>query len=60
MKVKSTILFVILDDGSIRQVILDEKQKDAIKHTLYFICDTVKCSTVDFSDVMILPENNKT
>ncbi len=55
---KSIIVFAVLDDGSIRQVLLSEEGKEVIKDSIKLISDdTIKCSHVDFSDVMKLPED---
>ena len=55
---KSIIVFAVLDNGSIRQVLLSEEGKEVIKDTIKLISDdTIKCSHVDFSEVMQLAEN---
>ena len=57
---KSIIVFAVLDNGSIREVMLDKDQKDVIKHTLNLVSNrTIKCSTIDFSEVIQLPENEE-
>lgn len=54
---KSVIVFAVLDNGGIHQVILDKNQKDVIE---YVVSNrTIKCSTVDFSEVIQLPENEE-
>lgn len=55
MIIKSVIVFAVLDDGSIHQVLLSEEEKGLIKNTLYLIAhDSVKCSDIDFSSVLKL------
>lgn len=58
MIMKSIIVFAVLDDGSIRQILLSEEEKEVIKSTINLISnDTIKCSHIDFNDVMQLPGN---
>lgn len=57
MIIKSVIVFAVLDDGSIRQILLDSKGAEAIKSTLVELFpQVIKCSYIDFSDTMQLPE----
>ena len=58
MRVKSIIVFVVLDDNRIHQVLLNENEKAVIKHTLSILStDALKVSEIDFSEVMQLPED---
>lgn len=58
MIMKSVIVFAVLDDGRIHEVLLDKDQKEVIKNTLNLVSNrNIKCSTIDFSEVMQLPED---
>ncbi len=55
---KSIIVFAVLDDGSIHQVLLDKDQNEVIKSAMTVLCeDTLKVSSIDFSEVIQLPED---
>lgn len=52
------IIFAVTDTGGIHQVLLTEEQKDVIKCTMAVVCDdTLKVSSIDFSEVIQLPKD---
>lgn len=56
MKLEKILIFAVLDNGNIHQVILTTEQREVIEQTLFDISsDGIKVGTIDFSDVMELP-----
>lgn len=56
---KSVIVFAILDNGKIHQILLNKDAIDIIKSNIHYLCmpKGITCSDIDFSEVMQLPEN---
>lgn len=58
MILKSIIVFAVLDNGKIHQILLDTKGVETVKSTLVELFpQVIKCSYIDFSDTMQLPED---
>jgi hypothetical protein len=59
MILKSIIVFAVLDNGKIHQLLLDKDTIDIIKSNIHYFSmpKGITCSNIDFSEVMQLPEN---
>lgn len=61
MILKSIIVFAVLDNGKIHQILLSKDTTDIIKSNIHYLCmpKGITCSDINFSEVMQLPEDEE-